>query len=59
MKFYDKSLYKTEQRWQIILTLLITFIIGFFIGYWCRDFETEKKLNENMSINVQENNANE
>ena len=42
MKYYDKSLYKTEQHVTIILTILITFVIGFLIGYWCRGFENEE-----------------
>ena len=42
MKYYDKSMYKTEQNVKIILTILLTFIIGFFIGYWCRGLEADK-----------------
>ncbi len=39
MKYYDKSMYQTEQHVRIILTILIAFIIGFLIGYWCRGLE--------------------
>ena len=57
MKYYDKSLYKTEQKVTIILTILVTFVIGFLIGYWCRGFETDTIPQED---NVQqiENDAN-
>lgn len=58
MKFYDSTLYKTEQRWKIILTILITFIIGFFIGYWCRDFETDKTESQNTRITINQENTN-
>lgn len=33
MKYYDKSMYQTEQHVRIIVTILIAFIIGFLIGY--------------------------
>ena len=39
MKYYDKSMYQTEQHVRIIVTILIAFIIGFLIGYWCRGTE--------------------
>ena len=42
MKYYDKSMYQTEQHVRIIVTILIAFIIGFLIGYWCRGTETIK-----------------
>lgn len=48
MKYYDKSMYKTEQNVKIILTILLTFIIGFFIGYWCRGFEPAKGTEKNV-----------
>lgn len=58
MKYYDKSMYKTEQNVKIILTILLTFIIGFFIGYWCRGFETNKgmgtnKVEQNQIVQVE------
>ncbi len=53
MKYYDKSLYKTEQKVTIILTILITFVIGFLIGYWCRGFETETIPQENTVQQVE------
>ena len=53
MKYYDKSLYKTEQKATIILTILITFVIGFLIGYWCRGFEMETIPQENTMQQVQ------
>ena len=31
MKYYDKSMYQTEQHVRIIVTILIAFIIGFLI----------------------------
>ena len=61
MKYYDKSMYQTEQHVRIIVTILIAFIIGFLIGYWCRGTElinikTEEK---NQIVNeVQENSIN-
>ena len=48
MKYYDKSMYKTEQNVKIILTILLTFVIGFFIGYWCRGFENDKGTEKNV-----------
>ena len=54
MKYYDKSLYKTEQHVTIILTILITFVIGFLIGYWCRGFENEANVQNEVEV-VQEN----
>ena len=53
MKYYDKSLYKTEQKVTIIVTILITFVIGFFIGYWSRGFENEATPQENITQEVQ------
>lgn len=58
MKYYDKSMYKTEQNVKIILTILLTFIIGFFIGYWCRGLEvnkiTEKNaIEQNQTVQVE------
>lgn len=47
MKYYDKSMYKTEQNVKIILTIFLTFVIGFFIGYWCRGFESDKNAETN------------
>lgn len=47
MKYYDKSMYKTEQNVKIILTILLTFIIGFFIGYLCRGLENNKDAQTN------------
>ena len=32
MKYYDKSMYQTEQHVRILVTILIAFIIGFLIG---------------------------
>ena len=57
MKYYDKSLYKTEQKATIILTILITFVIGFLIGYWSRGFEMESIPQE--EINQVQNTTNE
>ena len=48
MKYYDKSIYKTEQNVKIILTILLTFIIGFFIGYLCRGLENDKSTETNI-----------
>lgn len=47
MKYYDKSMYKTEQNVKVIVTMLVTFIIGFLIGYWCRGFENNKNIETN------------
>lgn len=58
MKYYDKSMYQTEQHVRIIVTILIAFIIGFLIGYWCRGTEIIKTEDRNQAINViQENNT--
>ena len=59
MKYYDKSLYKTEQHVTIILTILITFVIGFLIGYWCRGFENESNVQNDTVQEVQANTNNE
>ena len=49
MKYYDKSMYQTEQHVRIIVTILIAFIIGFLIGYWCRGTEIIKTEDRNDS----------
>lgn len=48
MKYYDKTMYKTEQNAKIIFIILITFILGFFIGYWVRGFDSNKEAKENI-----------
>ena len=61
MKYYDKSMYQTEQHVRIIVTILIAFIIGFLIGYWCRGTElvNTKTEEKNQVVNVvQENSTN-
>ncbi len=57
MKYYDKSLYKTEQKVTIILTILITFVIGFLIGYWSRGFENET-ISQNDVVQEMQNEVN-
>ena len=48
MKYYDKTMYKTEQNAKIIFIILITFILGFFIRYWVRGFDSNKEAKENI-----------
>ena len=50
MKYYDKSMYQTEQHVRIIVTILIAFIIGFLIGYWCRGTELINTKTEEKGI---------
>ena len=53
MKYYDKSMYQTEQHVRIIVT--------FLIGYWCRGTElvNTKTEDKNQVVNVvQENSTN-
>ncbi len=49
MKYYDKTIYKTEQNAKIIFIILITFILGFLIGYWIRGFDNNKTNEENTA----------
>ena len=53
MKYYDKTLYKTEQHVTTILTILITFVVGFLIGYWCRGFEKANTKQNNVEQETQ------
>ena len=57
MKYYDKSMYQTEQHVRIIVTILIAFIIGFLIGYWCRGTELINTEDRNQTINVIQENS--
>lgn len=54
MKYYDKTMYKTEQNAKIIFILLITFILGFLIGYWVRGFDNNKANEENTTNEINE-----
>ena len=51
MKYYDKTMYKTEQNAKIIFIILITFILGFLIGYGVRGFDNNKA-NEENTVNA-------
>ena len=54
MKYYDKTMYKTEQNAKVIFILLITFILGFLIGYWVRGFDNNKANEENAVNTINE-----
>lgn len=54
MKYYDKTMYKTEQNAKIIFILLITFILGFLIGYWVRGFDNNRANEENTTNEINE-----
>ena len=54
MKYYDKTMYKTEQNAKIIFILLITFILGFLIGYWVKGFDNNKTNEENTVNEINE-----
>lgn len=54
MKYYDKTMYKTEQNAKIIFILLITFILGFLIGYWVKGFDNSKTNEENTVNEINE-----
>lgn len=54
MKYYDKTMYKTEQNAKIIFILLITFILGFLIGYWVKGFDNNKANEENTTNEINE-----
>ena len=54
MKYYDKTMYKTEQNAKIIFIILITFILGFFIGYWVRGFDNNRANEENTVNEINE-----
>lgn len=54
MKYYDKTIYKTEQNAKIIFILLITFILGFLIGYWVKGFDNSKTNEENTVNEINE-----
>ena len=49
MKFYDKSIYKTEQNVKTIFIILLVFILGFLIGYWVRGLDN--KITEENNVN--------
>lgn len=54
MKYYDKTIYKTEQNAKIIFIILITFILGFLIGYWVKGFDNSKTNEENTVNEINE-----
>ena len=54
MKYYDKTIYKTEQNAKIIFIILITFILGFLIGYWVRGFDNNRANEENTVNEINE-----
>lgn len=58
MKFYDKYMYKSQEKIKNIILIIAVFIIGFIAGYAC-EISTINKLNREIDNLRQENEVQE
>ena len=53
MKVYDKEIYEKQESIKFTLLIIIVFLVGFFAGYLANSFSSQKEVQNNQNMQIE------
>lgn len=53
MKVYDKEIYEKQESLKFALLIIVVFLVGFFAGYLANSFTSQKEVQDNQIVQIE------